>query len=74
MDSVKPGDMDALNVRGECKVCYDLPVRTVFVNCGHIEPTLLKELQVGTLGLRGQNSNMNAWFRTGSLFELQVGR
>ena len=43
VNSVKPGDMDALKVCGECKVCYDLPVRTVFVNCGHIELTLLKE-------------------------------
>ena len=42
LNSVKPDDNDALNLR-ECKVCYDLPVRTVFVNCGHIEPTLLKE-------------------------------
>ena len=44
VDSVKPCDMDVLNVR-ECQVCYDLPVRTAFVNCGHIEPTLLKELK-----------------------------
>ena len=42
VNSIKHGDMDALNLRGECKVCYDLPVRTVFVNCGHIEPTLLE--------------------------------
>ena len=51
LNSIKPGDMDVLNLRGECKVCYDLPVRTVFINCGHIDPALSKELQVGVLVL-----------------------
>ena len=47
LNSIKPGDMDVLNLHGECKVCYDLPMRTVFVNCGHIEFALAKEFQVG---------------------------
>ena len=42
LDCVMPGDMDTLSL-GDCKVCYDLPVKTVFVNCGHIGPALLKE-------------------------------
>ena len=49
VNSVKPGDMDVLNLRVECKVCYDLPVRTVFVNCGHFDPARSEELQVGFL-------------------------
>ena len=44
VDSAKACDINVLNIR-ECQVCYDLPVRTAFVNCGHIEPTLLKELK-----------------------------
>ena len=38
LECVKAGDAESLILR-ECKVCYDLPVRTVFVNCGHIGPT-----------------------------------
>ena len=60
LNSLKPGDMDALNLRGECKVCYDLPVRTVFINCGHIDPALSKELHVGVFVLPEQNSNLYA--------------
>ena len=60
LNSIKPGDMDVLNLRGECKVCYDLPVRTVFVNCGHIDPALSKELHVEVFVLPEQNSNLNA--------------
>ena len=55
VNSVKHGDMDALNLRGECKVCYDLPVRTAFVNCGHIDPALSKELQGGFLCYRNKS-------------------
>ena len=40
LECVKAGDAESLNLR-ECKVCYDLPVRTVFVNCGHIDPAPL---------------------------------
>ena len=38
-ECVKAGDAEALNLC-ECKVCYDMPVRTVFINCGHIDPAL----------------------------------
>ena len=43
LEYVKAGDAESLNLR-ECKVCYDLPVRTVFVNCGHIDPAPLSRL------------------------------
>ena len=43
LECVKAGDAESLNLR-ECKVCYDLPVRTVFVNCGHIDPAPLSRL------------------------------
>ena len=44
VEYVKADDAEALNVC-ECKVCYDMPVRTVFVNCGHIDPALLRFLR-----------------------------
>jgi hypothetical protein len=33
---VKESDGESLNVC-DCKICYNLPVRTVFINCGHID-------------------------------------
>ena len=43
LEVVKDGDAEFLNLR-ECKVCYDLPIRTVFVKCGHIDPAPLARL------------------------------
>ena len=57
---LKTCDMHVLHLRGECKVCYKLHVRTVFVNCGHIDFALSKEIQVGGFVLPEQSSNLNA--------------
>ena len=45
LEYVKAGDAESLNLR-ECKVCYDLPVRTVFINCGHIDPAPFRAFRV----------------------------
>ena len=36
VDRVELGDEEAVDWPKECRVCYDLPVRTVFAGCGHI--------------------------------------
>ena len=35
VESVQAGDVHHVDVPKECRVCYDLPVRTAFAGCGH---------------------------------------
>lgn len=36
VESVQAGDVYHIDVPKECRVCYDLPVRTAFAGCGHM--------------------------------------
>ena len=34
--SVQAGDVYGVDIPKECRICYDLPVRTAFAGCGHM--------------------------------------
>jgi hypothetical protein len=36
VESVQAGDAHHVDIPKECRVCYDLPVRTAFAGCGHM--------------------------------------
>ena len=36
VESVQAGDTHRVDIPKECRVCYDIPVRTAFSSCGHM--------------------------------------